>query len=85
MRFMDCLSIDYYRYPLFPEAIAFNKDQKNLGIGCHHPKLFVLQREDSVRVVVTSANLVARQVVILFFALTVRFHLPTIGHNDLKI
>ncbi|KAL3835435.1 hypothetical protein ACJIZ3_010171 [Penstemon smallii] len=48
-------------YPPFPEAIAFNKDRKNSGIGCHHPKLIVLQREDRLRVVITSANLVAKQ------------------------
>ncbi|GFP84723.1 tyrosyl-dna phosphodiesterase 1 [Phtheirospermum japonicum] len=48
-------------YPPFPEAIAFNNDRKNLGIGCHHPKLFVLQREDRLRVVITSANLVEKQ------------------------
>ncbi|KAK4395457.1 hypothetical protein Sango_1700000 [Sesamum angolense] len=48
-------------YPPFPEVIAFNRDRKNLGIACHHPKLFVLQREDSLRVVITSANLVANQ------------------------
>ncbi|KAK9734174.1 hypothetical protein RND81_04G120400 [Saponaria officinalis] len=48
-------------YPPFPEVIAFGKDRKNKGVGCHHPKLFVLQREDSVRVVITSANLVAKQ------------------------
>ncbi|KAL6584618.1 hypothetical protein OROMI_003907 [Orobanche minor] len=48
-------------YPLFPEVIAFNNDRKNSGIGCHHPKLFVLQREDRLRVVITSANLVQKQ------------------------
>ncbi|KAG8379624.1 hypothetical protein BUALT_Bualt07G0108100 [Buddleja alternifolia] len=48
-------------YPPFPEVIAFNKDRKNAGIACHHPKLIVLQREDSLRVVLTSANLVAKQ------------------------
>lgn len=50
------------RYPPFPEAIAFGKDRKNRGVGCHHPKLLVLQREDSMRVIITSANLVAKQV-----------------------
>ncbi|KAK9734232.1 hypothetical protein RND81_04G124700, partial [Saponaria officinalis] len=44
-------------YPPFPEVIAFGKDRKNKGVGCHHPKLFVLQREVSVRVIITSANL----------------------------
>ncbi|KAF3540916.1 hypothetical protein F2Q69_00018518 [Brassica cretica] len=48
-------------FPPFPEEIAFGKDRKNRGIACHHPKLFILQREDSVRVIITSANLVARQ------------------------
>ncbi|XP_027124708.1 uncharacterized protein [Coffea arabica] len=48
-------------YPPFPEVIAFGKDRRKSGIACHHPKLFVLQREDTLRVVVTSANLVARQ------------------------
>jgi hypothetical protein len=48
-------------YPPFPEAIAFGKDRKKLGIACHHPKLFVLQREDSIRIIITSANLVPKQ------------------------
>ncbi|XP_051130802.1 uncharacterized protein LOC127251226 isoform X2 [Andrographis paniculata] len=48
-------------YPPFPEVIAFNKDRRNTGIACHHPKLIVLQREDRLRVVVTSANLVQNQ------------------------
>ncbi|XP_023637563.1 uncharacterized protein LOC17883404 isoform X1 [Capsella rubella] len=48
-------------FPPFPEEIAFGKDRKNCGIACHHPKLFILQREDSIRVIITSANLVARQ------------------------
>uniref|UniRef100_A0A803MI34 HIRAN domain-containing protein n=1 Tax=Chenopodium quinoa TaxID=63459 RepID=A0A803MI34_CHEQI len=48
-------------YPPFPEVIAFGKDRKNRGVGCHHPKLLVLQREDSMRVIITSANLVAKQ------------------------
>ncbi|KAM7483536.1 hypothetical protein LguiB_008119 [Lonicera macranthoides] len=48
-------------YPPFPEVIAFGKDRKKLGIACHHPKLFVLQREDSIRVIITSANLVPKQ------------------------
>lgn len=50
------------RYPPFPEAIAFGKDCKKQGIACHHPKLLVLQRQDSIRVIITSANLVANQV-----------------------
>lgn len=48
-------------YPQFPEVIAFGKDRKKQGVACHHPKLIVLQREDSLRVIVTSANLVPRQ------------------------
>ncbi|XP_042501637.1 uncharacterized protein LOC122079325 isoform X4 [Macadamia integrifolia] len=48
-------------YPQFPEVIAFGKQRKAQGVACHHPKLFVLQREDSIRVIVTSANLVSRQ------------------------
>ncbi|XP_052181548.1 uncharacterized protein LOC127794478 isoform X2 [Diospyros lotus] len=48
-------------YPPFPEVIAFGKDRKKLGIACHHPKLLVLQREDSIRVIITSANLVEKQ------------------------
>ncbi|MCL7046621.1 hypothetical protein MKW94_028766 [Papaver nudicaule] len=48
-------------YPPFPEVIAFGKDRKRQGIACHHPKLLVLQREDSIRIVVTSANLVSKQ------------------------
>ncbi|PON71257.1 Tyrosyl-DNA phosphodiesterase I [Parasponia andersonii] len=48
-------------YPPFPEDIAFGKDLKKQGIGCHHPKLIVLQRDDFLRVIVTSANLVPTQ------------------------
>ncbi|CAL5017192.1 unnamed protein product [Urochloa decumbens] len=48
-------------YPRFPEEIAFGMDRKKQGVACHHPKLIVLQRENSMRVVVTSANLVPRQ------------------------
>uniref|UniRef100_A0ACD5UR07 Uncharacterized protein n=1 Tax=Avena sativa TaxID=4498 RepID=A0ACD5UR07_AVESA len=48
-------------YPRFPEEIAFGKDRKKQGVACHHPKLLVLQREDSMRVIISSANLVPRQ------------------------
>ncbi|PWA56230.1 forkhead-associated domain-containing protein / FHA domain-containing protein [Artemisia annua] len=48
-------------YPQFPETISFGKERKKFGIACHHPKLFVLQRDDSIRVIITSANLVAKQ------------------------
>jgi len=51
------------RYPPFPEAVAFGKDSKKQGIACHHPKLLVSQRENSIRVIITSANLVAKQVI----------------------
>ncbi|KAJ1404997.1 Tyrosyl-DNA phosphodiesterase I [Sesbania bispinosa] len=48
-------------YPPFPETIAFGNNRKKQGIACHHPKLIILQREDSIRVVITSANLVEKQ------------------------
>ncbi|KAI5569659.1 hypothetical protein BDE02_12G091300 [Populus trichocarpa] len=48
-------------FPPFPESIAFGQDRKRRGIACHHPKLLVLQREDSIRVIITSANLVSNQ------------------------
>ncbi|XP_060671983.1 uncharacterized protein LOC107423396 isoform X1 [Ziziphus jujuba] len=48
-------------YPPFPEDIAFGKDSKKQGIACHHPKFFVLQRDNSLRVIITSANLVPSQ------------------------
>ncbi|KAM1339719.1 hypothetical protein ACFX2I_038464 [Malus domestica] len=48
-------------YPPFPEAIAFGNDRKRHGIACHHPKLLVLKRDDSIRVIITSANLVSTQ------------------------
>lgn len=54
-------------YPPFPEAIAFGNDRRKSGIACHHPKLIVLQREDKLRVVISSANLVEKQVLILFY------------------
>lgn len=56
-------SICFNRYPPFPEAIAFGKDSRKRGIACHHPKLLVSQRENSIRVIITSANLVAKQVI----------------------
>ncbi|KAG6503123.1 hypothetical protein ZIOFF_035413 [Zingiber officinale] len=49
-------------YPMFPDEIAFGKDRKKQGVACHHPKLIVLQRDESLRVIVTSANLVPKQV-----------------------
>ncbi|TKY60505.1 Tyrosyl-DNA phosphodiesterase 1 [Spatholobus suberectus] len=48
-------------YPQFPETIAFGNNRKRQGIACHHPKLIVLQRKDSIRIVITSANLVEKQ------------------------
>ncbi|KAK1567940.1 hypothetical protein Q3G72_018400 [Acer saccharum] len=48
-------------FPPFPETIAFGENRKKQGIACHHPKLFVLQREGSIRIIITSANLVAKQ------------------------
>ncbi|XP_057970329.1 uncharacterized protein LOC131159439 isoform X2 [Malania oleifera] len=48
-------------YPPFPEVIAFGNDRTKQGIACHHPKFIVLQRQDSIRVIITSANLVAKQ------------------------
>lgn len=48
-------------YPPFPETIAFGGDRKKHGIACHHPKLLVFQREDRIRIIITSANLVAKQ------------------------
>ncbi|QCD84925.1 uncharacterized protein LOC114178827 isoform X1 [Vigna unguiculata] len=48
-------------YPQFPETIAFGNDRKRQGIACHHPKLIVLQRKGSIRIVITSANLVEKQ------------------------
>ncbi|KAK3144875.1 hypothetical protein QOZ80_4AG0319020 [Eleusine coracana subsp. coracana] len=48
-------------YPRFPEEIAFGKDRKKQGVACHHPKLIILQRSNSIRIIVTSANLVPRQ------------------------
>ncbi|XP_078154875.1 forkhead-associated domain-containing protein / FHA domain-containing protein isoform X3 [Carex rostrata] len=48
-------------YPRFPDEIAFGKDRKKHGVACHHPKLILLHREDTMRVVITSANLVSRQ------------------------
>eukprot|EP00257_Ricinus_communis_P026577 XP_025013991.1 uncharacterized protein LOC8275459 isoform X3 [Ricinus communis] len=48
-------------FPPFPEAIAFGNDRRRQGIACHHPKLLVLQRENSIRVIITSANLVPNQ------------------------
>ncbi|GAB4856227.1 hypothetical protein Ancab_014154 [Ancistrocladus abbreviatus] len=59
--FIATFTSDILWYPPFPETIAFGTDRKKKGIACHHPKLLVLQRKDTIRVIVTSANLVARQ------------------------
>uniref|UniRef100_A0A7N0ZQX6 FHA domain-containing protein n=1 Tax=Kalanchoe fedtschenkoi TaxID=63787 RepID=A0A7N0ZQX6_KALFE len=48
-------------YPPFPESLAFGSDRTKRGVACHHPKLLVLLREHSVRVIITSANLVEKQ------------------------
>lgn len=56
-------------YPPFPDIIAFGKDRKKQGVACHHPKLFVLQRVNGIRVIVTSANLVSKQVTALVQAI----------------
>ncbi|CAM8912602.1 unnamed protein product [Rhodiola kirilowii] len=48
-------------YPPFPEAIAFGSDRTKRGVACHHPKLLMMLREHSVRVIITSANLVEKQ------------------------
>ncbi|KAJ4762189.1 forkhead-associated domain-containing protein / FHA domain-containing protein [Rhynchospora pubera] len=48
-------------YPRFPDEIAFGKDRKKHGVACHHPKLIILHRRDTMRIVITSANLVSRQ------------------------
>ncbi|XP_030553692.1 uncharacterized protein LOC115757546 isoform X2 [Rhodamnia argentea] len=48
-------------YPPFPEIIAFGGDRRRQGIACHHPKLLVFKREDSIRIIITSANLVSKQ------------------------
>lgn len=66
-------SIYRIRYPPFPEDIAFGKDLKRQGIGCHHPKLFVLQRDEFLRVIITSANLVPTQVISNFKVLLLHY------------
>ena len=58
----ECTFLLDIRCPQFPETIAFGNNRKRQGIACHHPKLIVLQRKDSIRIVITSANLVEKQV-----------------------
>ncbi|CAM6050039.1 unnamed protein product [Sphagnum compactum] len=51
-------------YPPFPDVCAFSSKSKEglrRGIGCHHPKLFLLRFQDKLRVVISSANLNQRQ------------------------
>ncbi|KAF3773680.1 Tyrosyl-DNA phosphodiesterase 1 [Nymphaea thermarum] len=48
-------------HPPFPDEIAIAKDKKKKGVACHHPKLLILLREESIRVIITSANLVPKQ------------------------
>ncbi|GJN27745.1 hypothetical protein PR202_gb15792 [Eleusine coracana subsp. coracana] len=59
--FIATFTSDISCYPRFPEEIAFGKDRKKQGVACHHPKLIMLQRNNSIRIIVTSANLVPRQ------------------------
>ncbi|CAK7336886.1 unnamed protein product [Dovyalis caffra] len=59
--FIATFTSDILWFPPFPEAIAFGQDRKRQGIACHHPKLLVLQRQDSIRIIITSANLVSNQ------------------------
>lgn len=47
-------------YPPFPDTVAFAKGKRQ-GVGCHHPKIFLLHRRDIMRVIITSANLVPNQ------------------------
>ena len=59
----ECTFLLDIRCPQFPETIiAFGNNCKRQGIACHHPKLIVLQRKDSIQIVITSANLVEKQV-----------------------
>ncbi|KAI5075181.1 hypothetical protein GOP47_0009257 [Adiantum capillus-veneris] len=46
-------------YPPFPRSNAFGS--KGQGIGCHHPKIFLVRRSRSLRVIVSSANLTYKQ------------------------
>ncbi|CAK9221758.1 unnamed protein product [Sphagnum troendelagicum] len=51
-------------YPPFPDICAFSSKSKQglrRGIGCHHPKLFLLRFQHKLRVVISSANLNQRQ------------------------
>ncbi|KAJ8478712.1 hypothetical protein OPV22_022439 [Ensete ventricosum] len=48
-------------YTPFPDVISFGKDRKKKGVACHHLKIIVLQRDESLRVIVTSADLVPKQ------------------------
>ncbi|KAL2342846.1 hypothetical protein Fmac_004131 [Flemingia macrophylla] len=59
--FIATFTSDIKWCPQFPETIAFGNNRKRQGIACHHPKLIVLQRKDSIRIVITSANLVEKQ------------------------
>ncbi|KAH9311860.1 hypothetical protein KI387_026895, partial [Taxus chinensis] len=47
-------------YPPFPDTIAFAKVPRQ-GVGCHHSKMLLLYRKESIRIVITSANLGPRQ------------------------
>ncbi|KAJ7546704.1 hypothetical protein O6H91_08G051000 [Diphasiastrum complanatum] len=48
-------------YPSFPDVCSFKGEHKRRGIGCHHPKFFLLKRRGNLRVIISSANLNARQ------------------------
>ncbi|CAI7859730.1 unnamed protein product [Closterium sp. NIES-53] len=70
------------RYPLFPDACRFGREKKAAGIGCHHPKLFLLFRAHSLRVVVSSANLNERQDPSLFSAHSLRVVVSSANLNE---
>ncbi|MCO5573619.1 hypothetical protein L7F22_027391 [Adiantum nelumboides] len=46
-------------YPPFPRSNAIGS--KGQGIGCHHPKIFLVRRSGSLRAIVSSANLTYKQ------------------------
>ncbi|GBG82775.1 hypothetical protein CBR_g36305 [Chara braunii] len=48
-------------YPVFPDVNRWKSSKDGSGMGCHHPKLFIIERRNHVRVIVTSANLNSRQ------------------------
>ncbi|EFJ23310.1 hypothetical protein SELMODRAFT_415650 [Selaginella moellendorffii] len=48
-------------YPPFPVLRRTNDKSRMRGVGCHHPKFFLLKRSKDIRVIVTSSNLNYRQ------------------------